>query len=85
VASDASNHGRTKPFPDALKYWTPKRIVENEVLCFYDDPDETSAGISQEIKKKRLLENSLVLIIFTLTPETMLDLILQNTIRFSRN
>jgi hypothetical protein len=51
VASDASNHGHTKVFPIALKYWAPKRTVENKVLDFYDDPEEISAGISQEIQE----------------------------------
>jgi hypothetical protein len=58
VASDASNQGHTKPFPIALKYWTPEHGVESKFLDIYDDPDETSAGISQQIKKV-LLENSL--------------------------
>jgi hypothetical protein len=84
VTSDASNHGHTRLFLVALKYWTPKHGVENEILVFYDDSDETSAGISQQIKKG-LLENSLRLIIFPLTVESMLVLILQSTVWFSRN
>jgi hypothetical protein len=38
----------------------PKNGVENKVLDFYDDPDETSAGITNQIKA-RLTENSLSL------------------------
>jgi hypothetical protein len=60
LASGASNHGKKKLFPIAVRYWTPKNGVENEVLDFYDDPDETSAGIANKIKAK-LTENSLSL------------------------
>jgi hypothetical protein len=58
LASDASNHGNKKRFSIAVRYWTPKNGVENKVLDFYDDPDETSAGIANQIKA-RLTENSL--------------------------
>jgi hypothetical protein len=60
LASDASNHGNKKLFPIAVRYWTPKNGVENKFLDFYDDPDETSAGIANQIKA-RLTENSLSL------------------------
>jgi hypothetical protein len=46
LANDASNHGDKKLFPIAVRYWTHKNGVENKVLDFYDDPDETSAGIT---------------------------------------
>jgi hypothetical protein len=60
LASDASNHGIKTLFPIAVRYWTPKNGVENKVLDFYDDPNETSAGIANQIKA-RLTENSLSL------------------------
>jgi hypothetical protein len=60
LASDASNHGNKKLFPSAVRYWTPKNGVENKVFDFYDDPDEISTGITNQIKA-RLTENSLSL------------------------
>jgi hypothetical protein len=60
LASDASNHGFKKLFPIAVRYWMPENRVENKVLNFYDDPDETSAGTANQIKA-RLTGNSLSL------------------------
>jgi hypothetical protein len=54
------SHKKKKLFPIAVRYWTPKNGVENKVLDFYDDPDETSAGIANPIKA-RLTENLLSL------------------------
>jgi hypothetical protein len=50
VVSDTSNHSHTNLFPIAFKYGTPKHGVENKVLDFYDDPEETLSGISQQIQ-----------------------------------
>jgi hypothetical protein len=49
VVRDASNRSHAILFPIALKYWTLKHGVENKVLDFYDDLDETSA--LQQIQK----------------------------------
>lgn len=58
VASDASNHGTTKLFPLSVCYWTPDLGVQTKVLDFYDDSDETSAAIPNQIVTK-LEENGL--------------------------
>ncbi|RXN24084.1 zinc finger protein 862-like [Labeo rohita] len=58
VASDASNHGTTKLFPLSVRYWTPDLGVQMKVLDFYDDSDETSAAIHNQIVTK-LEENGL--------------------------
>ena len=58
VASDASNHGTTKLFPLSVRYWTPDLGVQTKVLDFYDDSDETSAAIHNQIVTK-LEENGL--------------------------
>jgi hypothetical protein len=60
LSNDASNRGNKKLFPVAVRYWTPKNGIEYKVLDFYDDPDETSAGIANQIKA-RLTENLLSL------------------------
>ena len=60
VASDASNHGTTKLFPLYLRYWTPELGLKSKVLDFYEDSDETSASIHQQITSK-LKENGLEL------------------------
>ena len=60
VASDASNHGTTKLFPLSVRYWTPDLGVQTKVLDFYDDSDETSAAIHNQIVTK-LEENGLEL------------------------
>ncbi|CAM4720751.1 unnamed protein product [Leuciscus chuanchicus] len=53
VASDASNHGTTKLFPLSVRYWTPGLGVQTKVLDFYDDSDETSAAIHNQIVTKQ--------------------------------
>nr|XP_055037244.1 uncharacterized protein LOC129424964 [Misgurnus anguillicaudatus] len=58
VASDASSHGTTKLFPLSVRYWTPDLGVQMKVLDFYDDSDETSAAIHNQIVTK-LEENGL--------------------------
>ncbi|KAL1246493.1 hypothetical protein QQF64_034627 [Cirrhinus molitorella] len=58
VASDASNHGTTKLFPLSVRYWTPDLGVQMKVLDFYDDSNETSAAIHNQIVTK-LEENGL--------------------------
>ncbi|CAM4725598.1 unnamed protein product [Leuciscus chuanchicus] len=58
VASDASNHGTTKLFPLSVRYWTPDLGVQTKVLDFYDDSDETSVAIHNQIVTK-LEENGL--------------------------
>jgi hypothetical protein len=52
LASGASNRGNKKLFAIAVRYWTSKNGVENKVLDFYDDPDETSTGIANKIKAR---------------------------------
>uniref|UniRef100_A0A3B3QSD6 DUF4371 domain-containing protein n=1 Tax=Paramormyrops kingsleyae TaxID=1676925 RepID=A0A3B3QSD6_9TELE len=58
VASDASNHGSTKLFPLAVRYWTPEFGLMNRVLDFYEDSAETSESIHHQITSK-LKENGL--------------------------
>uniref|UniRef100_A0A9J7YS77 Uncharacterized protein n=1 Tax=Cyprinus carpio carpio TaxID=630221 RepID=A0A9J7YS77_CYPCA len=58
VASDASNHGSTKLFPLAVRYWTPELGLENRVVDFYEDSAETSESIHRQITNK-LKDNGL--------------------------
>lgn len=58
VASDSSNHGSTKLFPLAVRYWTPGLGLRNRVLDFYEDSSETSESIHRQITNK-LKENGL--------------------------
>jgi len=58
VASDASNHGSTKLFPLAVRYWTPDLGLKNSVADFYEDSAETSEAIHRQIID-RLKDNGL--------------------------
>uniref|UniRef100_A0A9J8D4G3 Uncharacterized protein n=1 Tax=Cyprinus carpio carpio TaxID=630221 RepID=A0A9J8D4G3_CYPCA len=49
IASDASNHGTTKLFPLALRYYTPDLGVQNKLLDFYDDCNENSDAIFNQV------------------------------------
>ncbi|ROL50146.1 hypothetical protein DPX16_15187 [Anabarilius grahami] len=52
IASDASNHGTTKLFPLALRYYTPDLGVQNKLLDFYDDFNENSDAIFNQVVSK---------------------------------
>lgn len=41
VASDASNHGSTKLFPLAVRYWTPELWLKKQCYWCYEDREET--------------------------------------------
>ena len=56
VASDASNHGSVELFPLALRYWTPELGLQTNVVDFYEDSDEASESIHNQITNK-LREN----------------------------
>ncbi|XP_041844096.1 uncharacterized protein LOC121641831 [Melanotaenia boesemani] len=60
VASDSSNHGKTKLFPLSLRYWTPELGLKNKILDFYEDSHESAATIHQQITS-RLEEHGLQL------------------------
>lgn len=64
VASDASNHGSTKLFPLAVRYWTPELRLKNRVVDFYEDSAETSESIHCQITNK-LKDNGLRLEMFS--------------------
>jgi len=46
IASDASNKGNHKLFPVAVKYFDINKGVQNKIIDFYEDNDESSAAIS---------------------------------------
>lgn len=49
IASDASNKGTAKTFPICVRYWSIKDGIQNKLLDFYEDPNETSDAISGQI------------------------------------
>ena len=49
VATDASNHGNRKMFPVAVQYFHCKKGVQNKLIDFYEDPDETAEAVSQKL------------------------------------
>jgi hypothetical protein len=59
IASDASNHGSSKMFPVAIKFWTPQDGTHNRVLDFYSD-SEQSAGVIANQLTNRLEKNGFV-------------------------
>ena len=52
LASDASNKGTTKCFPIMLRYFHFDKGVQNVLLNFYSDSDETSAAITNQLLTK---------------------------------
>jgi hypothetical protein len=48
IASDASNHGTSKMFPVAIKFWTPQDGMHNRVLDFYSDSEESAGSIANQ-------------------------------------
>jgi hypothetical protein len=44
-ASDASNKGNNKLFPTAVKNFDINKGVQNKIIGFYEDTDESSTGI----------------------------------------
>jgi len=49
VATDASNHGNRKMFPVAVRYFNCVEGVQNKLIDFYEDSDETAAAVSQKL------------------------------------
>jgi hypothetical protein len=64
VSYDASNKGNIKLFPLAIKYFNKEQGIDNFLLDFYDDANETSSGIYNRIKsilnENKLETNNLV-------------------------
>ena len=58
IASDASNHGTTKLFPLAVRFYTPEHGVQNKLLDFYDDHKDDSEAIFSQVVS-RLQEKNL--------------------------
>lgn len=47
IACDASNHGNKKMFPCIIRYFTLEKSIQNKIIEFYEDANETTA-ISQK-------------------------------------
>jgi hypothetical protein len=48
-ASVASNKGNHKPFPIAVKYFDKNKGVQNKIIDFYEDSDESSTAIVNQL------------------------------------
>lgn len=49
IACDASNHGDKKMFPLIIRYFTLEKGIQNKIIEFYEDANETAIAISQKI------------------------------------
>lgn len=49
VCSDASNSGRAKLYPYTVQYFHEEEGVKYGLLDFYEDPNETSRAIYEQI------------------------------------
>jgi hypothetical protein len=58
VSSDASNKGNRKMFPIAIQYFCVEEGIQNFILDFYEDANETSDAIFENLKT-RLGNNNL--------------------------
>jgi len=58
ISSDASNRGNIKLYPIGIQYFDKSIGIQNFVLDFYEDPNETSNAIYSHLKKS-LSDNDL--------------------------
>jgi len=49
IACDASNRGNKKMFPCVIRYFTVEKGIQNKIIEFYEDANETAIAISQKI------------------------------------
>jgi hypothetical protein len=49
IASDASNYGSSRMFPVAIQLWTPQDGMQNRVLDFYSDSEESAGAIVNQL------------------------------------
>lgn len=49
IACDASNHGNKKMFPLIIRYFTVEKSIQNKIIEFYEDANETAIAISQKV------------------------------------
>lgn len=50
IATDVSNKGNTKMFPLCLRFFNPRKEIENHLLDFYEDVNVASMAIYEQIK-----------------------------------
>jgi len=51
ITIDASNMGSQKIYPVVVQYFHITKRIQNKLLDFYEDPDETSLNIFENIEK----------------------------------
>lgn len=57
ISNDASNKGNRKIFPIAVRYFHFEKGIQNKIIDFYEDSDETSLAISEKLKTCILNQN----------------------------
>ena len=50
IGSDASNKGNNKLFPVTVRYFSRTEDLKDDLLDFYNDNDETSQAIADQLK-----------------------------------
>lgn len=49
ISGETSNHGNRKMFPCVIRYFTPENCIQNKIIDFYEDANETAIAISDKI------------------------------------
>jgi hypothetical protein len=52
IASDASNYGSSRMFPVAIHFLRPQDDMQNRVLDFYSDSEESAGAIANQLTSR---------------------------------